>query len=127
VAARAAGYGIPGATVDGQDVEAVRTVVSEAIARARRGEGPTLIEALTTRRRGHWAGQNVIDPDSQTTGRADPLDLFAGRLIARGQLIPPQRDEVHRNVAADIAAAVERAKASADAGEAGLGVDDVYA
>jgi acetoin:2,6-dichlorophenolindophenol oxidoreductase subunit alpha len=53
VAARAAGYGIPGRTVDGQDVEAVRAGVAEAIDRARREEGPTLVDALTYRRRGH--------------------------------------------------------------------------
>jgi pyruvate dehydrogenase E1 component alpha subunit len=126
VAARAAGYGIPGTAVDGQDVEAVRAVVGEAIARARRGRGPTLIEALTSRRRGHWAGQNVTDPGPETTGRADPLALFAARLIERGRLASRQSDEMHQDVAAEIDAAVERAKASADAGDAGLGVEDVY-
>lgn len=49
VAARAAAYGIPGVTVDGSDVFAVYRVMSEAVDRARRGEGPTLIEALTYR------------------------------------------------------------------------------
>jgi acetoin:2,6-dichlorophenolindophenol oxidoreductase subunit alpha len=127
VAARAAGYGIPGVTVDGQDIEAVRAAVSEAIARARRGEGPTLIEALTGRRRGHWAGQNVADPVADERRRADPLELFAGRLIERGHATASQRDEVGRNVAAEIADAVERAKASQDAADAALGVDDVYA
>ena len=56
IAARAAGYGMPGALVDGNDVEAVRASVGQAIARARAGDGPSLIEARTWRWRGHWAG-----------------------------------------------------------------------
>ncbi len=53
VAHRACAYGIPGETVDGMDALAVRSVVSKAVARARRGEGPTLIEAITYRYYGH--------------------------------------------------------------------------
>ncbi|MCL2146498.1 MAG: thiamine pyrophosphate-dependent dehydrogenase E1 component subunit alpha [Synergistaceae bacterium] len=56
IAARAAGYGIPGVTVDGQDVLAVYEVVKEAVTRARSGEGPTLIEAKTIRFREHAIG-----------------------------------------------------------------------
>jgi TPP-dependent pyruvate/acetoin dehydrogenase alpha subunit len=53
IAAPGAGYGIPGIAVDGLDVEAVRVVVGEAVERARRGDGPTLIEARTRLMRGH--------------------------------------------------------------------------
>ena len=56
VAERAAGYGMPGVIVDGNDVEAVYEVVAAAVARARAGEGPTLIEAKTYRQRGHHEG-----------------------------------------------------------------------
>src|SRR5438128_1899142 len=84
VAARAAGYGMPGKAIDGDDVEAVQATVREAIARARHGDGPTLIEALTSRRRGHWAGQQLTDRDADPAPRPDPLDLLAARLIARG-------------------------------------------
>ena len=53
-AGRAAGYGIPGECVDGNDVDAVRASVRTAVARARAGLGPSLIEARTWRWRGHW-------------------------------------------------------------------------
>ncbi len=49
ISARAAGYGVPGITVDGQDVVAVYEAVSEAVARARRGDGPSLVETKTYR------------------------------------------------------------------------------
>ncbi|MDD5371191.1 MAG: thiamine pyrophosphate-dependent dehydrogenase E1 component subunit alpha, partial [Anaerolineaceae bacterium] len=53
IAERAAGYGLPGVTVDGNDILAVYQAAREAVARAHRGEGPTLIEAVTYRWRGH--------------------------------------------------------------------------
>ncbi len=56
IADRASAYGMPGTVVDGQDALAVHTVVAEAVARARAGEGPTLIEAKTLRIRGHYEG-----------------------------------------------------------------------
>ena len=59
LSSRAVGYGIPGETVDGNDVLAVYEAVKRAAARARRGEGPTLIECKTYR----WAGQTLRDPD----------------------------------------------------------------
>ena len=128
VAARAAGYGIPGETVDGHDVELVRAVVGKAVARARRGEGPTLIEALTSRRRGHWAGHNVTGQGQGTAApRPDPLELYERRLIEGGtpRLLSSARST--STSSGEIADAVERAKAAADAGQAELGVDDVYA
>lgn len=65
---RAEGYGIGGVRVDGNDPAAVRTVAAEAIARARAGGGPTLIEALTQRIVGHYVG------DAETYRRAGELD-----------------------------------------------------
>jgi TPP-dependent pyruvate/acetoin dehydrogenase alpha subunit len=56
IADRAAGYGMPGVVVDGQDALAVHAAVSEAVARARSGDGPTLVEAKTLRIRGHYEG-----------------------------------------------------------------------
>ena len=58
LADRAHGYGIPGVVVDGMDVVAVYEVAKEAVARARRGEGPTLLECKTYR----WQGHHVGDP-----------------------------------------------------------------
>jgi len=128
VAARAAGYGIPARTVDGQDVEAVRAVVAEAIDRARRGKGPTLIDALTYRRRGHWAGHIVSDADGAgVVERPDPIDVLRLRLLERVLATDAEIDQVHERAADEVAAAVERAKAAADVGDVELGLDDVFA
>lgn len=124
VAARAAGYGIPGNTVDGHDVEAVRTAVQGAVARARDGGGPTLIEALASRRRGHWAGQNV---DESATPAPDPLEVFEERLMKRGDASLSDLQAIRERIADEVERAVARAKAAPDAGEADLGLDEVYA
>lgn len=81
IADYAAGYHIPGVIVDGQDALAVYEATREAIARARRGEGPTLIEAKVFRRHGHYAGdpQHYRPGDYLETYR-DPLDLLAAHL-----------------------------------------------
>ena len=60
IATRAAAYGIPGIAVDGNDVVAVFQARGDAVERARRGEGPTLIEAKTYRTVGHHEGDPVI-------------------------------------------------------------------
>ncbi|MFJ2992892.1 thiamine pyrophosphate-dependent dehydrogenase E1 component subunit alpha [Pandoraea sp. NPDC087047] len=85
IADYAAGYGIPGVIVDGQDAVAVHFAMSEAVARARDGEGPTLIEAKVVRRRGHWEGdpqqyRKETDPDA--LNYRDPLDVLGARLDA---------------------------------------------
>jgi acetoin:2,6-dichlorophenolindophenol oxidoreductase subunit alpha len=128
IAERAAGYGIPGQTVDGQDVEAVKAVVAEAVERARRGDGPTLVDAITDRRRGHWAGHVVSDADrAGVLERPDPIDVLGARLIERGLATEAEIRQIHDRAASEIAAAVERAKAAADVSEAELGLDDVFA
>jgi acetoin:2,6-dichlorophenolindophenol oxidoreductase subunit alpha len=113
--------------VDGNDVEAVRATVGAAVARARRGQGPTLIEARTTRRRGHWAADDQGYRTSIGADEAeDPLDLYAYRLLERGQATPAELERVHAEVAAEVAAGLERARNSPDAGPAELGVDEVH-
>ena len=127
IAARAGGYGIPGQCVDGNDVDAVRGVVASAVARARAGAGPTLIEARTWRWRGHWAGdeQRYRTAPPQTDVE-DPLDLYAYRLLERGLASDADLAEIHSSVEAEVRAAMDRAADSADAGEAELGLEDVY-
>lgn len=128
VVARAAGYGIPGVSVDGDDVEAVREAVGEAVERARRGEGPTLIEALTSRKLGHWAGDKATYRlEADTVAREDPLERFATRLIERGGVTSEGLERVRTAVVEEVAEAVERAKEEPDAGPAELGVEEVYA
>ncbi len=128
VVARAAGYGIPGVCVDGNDVEAVRADVQQAVGRARAGDGPSLIEARTWRWRGHWAGDEQayrINADAEDV--EDPLDLFAYRLLERGSARAEDLLRVHADVAAEVAEAMARARAAPDAGASELGLDDVYA
>jgi 2-oxoisovalerate dehydrogenase E1 component len=75
IAARAAAYGIPGVAVDGNDVLAMYEAMGEAVARARRGDGPTLIEAKTYRTVGHHEG----DPVTGTYRTQDEVDAWLKR------------------------------------------------
>ena len=88
VAARAAGYGIPGVVVDGNDVLAVYEVAEAAVSRARAGEGPTLIECKTYRWRGHTERPGQTDPRPQDEVEAwrqkDPINRLATDLMEHG-------------------------------------------
>lgn len=128
IVARAAGYGMPGEVVDGGDVAAVRTVVAAAVARARRGEGPTLVEAHTHRVRGHWAGDSMAyRPDAAAPAAPDPLALWAERLLSGGEAGLNDLRRIEAVVDKEVAEALERAQAAPDAGAAELGRDEVYA
>ncbi|MDO6414548.1 thiamine pyrophosphate-dependent dehydrogenase E1 component subunit alpha [Sphingomonas sp. BIUV-7] len=88
IADRAAAYGMPSAVVDGQDIDAVEAVVTEAVERARTGGGPTLIEAKTYRYAEHAVnmGRVLRDRGAEVdTWRArDPIELYRAKLIAQG-------------------------------------------
>lgn len=88
IASRAAGFAIPAAVVDGQDAVAVYRVTSTAIERARRGGGPSLIEAKTYRFRAHLEGLPVSEgrpPEEEAAWAArDPLTILASHLLNRG-------------------------------------------
>lgn len=91
ISKRAAGYGMPGVAVDGQDVTAVYEATENAVARARRGEGPTLIEARTYRFDEHQVGLVVPGKPYRTTEEVeqmkaarDPIVLFHNRLSSSG-------------------------------------------
>lgn len=90
IAARAAGYGIPGEQIDGNDVVAVYASVNEAIARARAGEGPTLIEAMTYRHGDHSMRANLPayrdDAEVERWKAADPIDRCVAMMKERGAL-----------------------------------------
>jgi TPP-dependent pyruvate/acetoin dehydrogenase alpha subunit len=84
VADRAAGYGIPGVTVDGNDVQAVYDAATEAVATARAGRGPTLIEAITYRWKGHSkSDQNLYRTreEIESWRQRDPLDRFEQAIL----------------------------------------------
>ncbi len=112
IAERAAGFGMPGVRVeDGQDVLAVHAAVSEAVDRARRGEGPTLVEVVTYRFHEHSEGLRIgvdyrnADEKQEWTGR-DPIVLFAERLVRDGVLTEEQVQALHDEVAAEVDDAV---------------------
>ena len=116
---RAVGYGIPGVTIDGNDVFKVYETVKEAVERARKGEGPTIIECLTYR----WQGHHVGDPGEYR----DPQELAdwkakepIGVLEKRGLLTDAEIQEIKDSVEAEIQAACKFAEESPypDASEA---------
>ncbi len=109
VAARAAGYGIPGVVVDGNDVMAVYEAAEAAVNRARAGQGPTLIECKTYRWRGHTERPGQEDPrpkeEIEEWQQRDPINRFATSLMEHGILT----EEVWQKMDADILAAIEDA------------------
>lgn len=130
IAGRAAGYGIPGAAVDGNDVNAVHAAVQAAVARARAGDGPSLIEAVTYRMTGHWASDaaDYRDPAELAAWRErDPLRRQEQLLLAREVATPGDLAAVRAEVEATVAAAMAAAEAAPAPGEAELGRDEVYA
>jgi pyruvate dehydrogenase E1 component alpha subunit len=87
VADRAAGYGMPGVKVDGNDPLAVAEALAEAVGKARNGEGPTFIECVTFRFRGHYFGdRNKYMPEGQLEAAkaADPVPRFRRHLVDTG-------------------------------------------
>jgi pyruvate dehydrogenase E1 component alpha subunit len=89
VADRAAGYAIPGGTVDGNDVQEVYEAVAQAVAHARAGQGPTLIEAVTYRWKGHSkSDQNLYRTreEIESWRQRDPIDRFEQAVLEAGTL-----------------------------------------
>jgi 2-oxoisovalerate dehydrogenase E1 component len=111
---RAIGYGMPGFTVDGTDVEKVYEVCCEAVDRARRGEGPTLIETITMRMHGHSLSDDasyVPKGMVEEWKKKDPIELFEKRLLSGGVLTASSRDEMRAKLIAEVDEAVEYAVA----------------
>lgn len=118
ISERAAGYGIPGVTVDGNDVEQVHAVVGDAVARARAGQGPTLVEAVTYR----WKGHSKSDKNLYRTKdeiaewrERDPIVRFESTVLDRGVLDRAAVDEIRARATARVRDAVLTANAAPDA------------
>lgn len=114
---RAAGYGMPGVIVDGMDVVAVHEAAVEAAARARRGEGPSLIEAKTYRFYNHHGVQNLglkyrTDDEVAVWKERDPIFTFEDRLIEAGTATREDFDGIWAELRADIEAAIQFAEDS---------------
>lgn len=115
VADRAPAYGMPGIIVDGNDVLAVRNAVAAAIARARAGEGPSLVEGKTMRMRGHAEHDDAayVPPALLEEWRArDPIDRFAAYLRDQGVLDDASAKSIDDRIAEEIEEAVLSAESS---------------
>lgn len=112
IADRAAGFGMPGVRVeDGQDVLAVYDAVSTAVERARRGDGPSLVEVVTYRFNEHSEGLRLGTDYRNADERAtwlerDPIVLFRRRLVADGVATEEQLDQLEADVLAEVDEAV---------------------
>jgi pyruvate dehydrogenase E1 component alpha subunit len=131
IAERAVSFGVPTATVDGNDVLAVRAAAQDAVARARSGGGPTLIEAQTYRQLAHNEGEEAFSgeyrPAAEIEGwkQRDPLHSFRRRLEGAG-VDPAVLDGLEETEAQRVEDALAFARSSPlpDAAEA---LDDLYA
>lgn len=122
--ARAAGYGIAGARVDGSDPLAVREAAKVAVERARRGEGPTLIEAYCERLQGHAFGseETHMDQERLKAARANaPVPRFRQRLIDEGTATEPELAAIDAQVRSEVEKAMAFAK-----GSPAPGPDELY-
>ena len=117
IAAHASAYDIPGVTADGNDVLGVHARTSEAVARARRGDGPSLLECQTYRWHFH-AMRAAIPPETRPAEEIaawkarDPIARFARHLLAEGVLSDAEVGALREGVTADLAEAVAFAEAS---------------
>lgn len=112
-AVRAAGYGIPGIRVENNDVEAVHAAVGDAVARARAGEGPSLIEVHTVRLWGHFEGDaQGYRPELAQVPENDPIPAYEQRLREAGELGDEMLAEMKASAQTQVEDAVEHAKAA---------------
>src|SRR5512136_414354 len=112
IADRATAYNIPGFGVDGTDLFAVYESAGEAIARARRGEGPTLIEYKAFRYYGHFQGDNLsyyTDEDKAKQKAHDPIETFKKRVLERNLVPEGDLAAIDARAAQSVAAAFEQA------------------
>jgi acetoin:2,6-dichlorophenolindophenol oxidoreductase subunit alpha len=112
---RASSYGMPGVTVDGNDVMAVYEAITEAVKRARNGEGPSLVESSTYRWRGHSksdANRYRTKEEIESWKKKDPIARFQNQLIKEGVLTQEEADKIEANAAIDIKNAVQYAEES---------------
>jgi pyruvate dehydrogenase E1 component alpha subunit/2-oxoisovalerate dehydrogenase E1 component alpha subunit len=130
IAMKGRAYGVPGVRVDGNDLLAVCKVVSEAAARARAGEGPTFIEAVTYRIGAHSTSDDPTryraDAEVEAWKRKDPLDRLRKHMVHKGLIDDASDAALEAELTAEIAAAVNEVEALPPPARATL-FDDVYA
>ena len=115
IAVRATSYGMQSEIVDGQDVDAVEATIGAAVARARQGGGPTLVEAKTYRYAGHSRSDKATyRPSGELDiwlGR-DPINLFGDKLVNEGALDRVELDRIKKLAKAAVDQSLERVLAS---------------
>lgn len=113
LADRGVGYGVAAESVDGNDPDAMAACYARAVARARKGEGPTLIEAMLGRMRGHSEGDDslkvVPEEELKTYLAADPVPAYAERLIAEGVLTEELRERLRGRIKSLVMESIDRA------------------
>ena len=113
-------FGIPSERIDGNDVLGVLETAERAVARAREGGGPTLIEAVTYRTEGHLVGEEALvrpyrsDEEVETWRQLDPIVRLQERLIAEGVLTEPEIEALRQQVADELERDCELAAAGPD-------------
>jgi pyruvate dehydrogenase E1 component alpha subunit len=115
IAARGRAYGMPGVSVDGQDIFAVSKAASEAVGRARAGEGPTLLECQTYRYFGHFEGDTIKYRTREEEAHyksSDCLERFRKIVVSQKSLTEADLDEIDRRCAREIEDAVRFADES---------------
>jgi TPP-dependent pyruvate/acetoin dehydrogenase alpha subunit len=115
LALRAQGYGMPGVTVDGNDVTKVYEAMSKAVERARKGEGPTLIDSITYRWDGHYVGDPVAarpEGELEKWMKKDPIERLAKKLMKDGVLDKSKVKKIQQKIDKEIEEAIEFGKQS---------------
>jgi pyruvate dehydrogenase E1 component alpha subunit len=128
IAARASAYGIPGMTVDGNDVLAVHETSGQAVKRARSGAGPTLIECKTYRHKGHSRVDPAkYRPKEEVDGwlAKDPIKRLRAKLMSDKLLTEDEVEKIERNISSQVQDAVNYAVESAYP-KPEEALDDVY-
>lgn len=112
---RAAAYGIPGVRIEDNDVIAVYEAAGEAVERARRGDGPTLLEVETWRYLGHFQGDpEAYRPEDEVEKlkEKDPIQRLGQQLIDQGLATQAELDKIHDEAKAEVDEAIEFARQS---------------
>lgn len=125
---RAAGYGMRGFTVDGNDPGAVYAATAEAVAVARQGEGPTLLNLMTYRFGGHYVGDAEVyrdRADVESRKEADPIERWEAELLDVGVLTEDDRSRLWEAARSEVAAAEKFAEESPDPDPV-TALDDVF-
>lgn len=115
IAERGAAYGMPSAEVDGNDVIAVYEAVGQAVKRAREGQGPTLVECLTYRWRGHFEGDAAhyrTHEEFDDWKKKDPITRFRKKLIETGIMKVDESDGIDKACLKEVERAIEFAEKS---------------